>query len=582
MLKELKMLLGETRERFLLRRATKAFGSIVRRVRDGRDFSSDIDLNLTSHAVNSRVLHLLDRDWGPKYGFSPRSRWQEGPDYVEDVPTQRTVEQRYLDDYWNLCHCKRKRDRAESIDSGEYVDKRIIRDKDRMEHERPKPLKQTTLDSWVYIVVDVPPVVPGCGEDCPCKNATLAGLAMQAELESKLWTYTDPVRPYVIPMARKAERYKGAKPTCNDLWWHEMMLEFDNNPSLSQACTGKVNKDGRTWRWWHPEICAGEVDGENYIIPGAVDLPIIKITTVENDEGGSEDEGDDEDESDDESQGEAKGGNEPGKGKDKGSRIQKGKGRERDIRIPDSGACGGQQRSLDENEPGEAEEQVHTESSSEHPNTDTGTTEELEDQHPSSSHHPHTLAPPHQTNTITITNSDSLQTQKQRKKEKKKEKEKKRKISETPGSSFLRFPGKKSVARKPDIRQYLVMDETTRIKYEKKIKESPLWILDEEGLPVDLELGPPEPPPVGEGEEHGARVDPEDGDADEGDGEVKEGNGEGEGGGDGREIESVVDEGDSRAVGTREDTGSAGGMDVENENEHEHENAIHDQDANAT
>ena len=280
-LKEWKMLLGESRDRFLLRRAVKAFGSVTQRVREKRDLASDIDLNLFSQAKQSKILHLLDRNWGHRYGFSPRSRW-DTPDYIEDVTTPLVNDQRHICDYWRWCQCKRMRSRAWSIDYAEYVQKHFILE-DEMIEQRPKPLRQTTLDNWFYLIVPSPSPRPqGCSEDCPCINANIAGLAQQATLEKKLWTYTEPTGPWRIPMPKTPARYKNPKdrPKCNELSRYDM--DFDTSLPTND------NDLERTWKWYQPEFSMADYDDENYIVPWALDMPAINITLIEDESEGEE------------------------------------------------------------------------------------------------------------------------------------------------------------------------------------------------------------------------------------------------------------------------------------------------------
>lgn len=279
-LREWKMLLGESRDRFLLRRAVKAFGSVIRRVREERDFASDIDLNLESHAEHSKVLILLDRVWGHKHGFSPRSRW-ETHYYEEDVTTHPTCDQSYLCKLWLWCQCKKRRSRAWSIDNAELVRKRFILD-DECREQRPKPLKQTTLDNWLYLIIPSVCRPEVCKDDCPCIHANVASLAQQAALEAKLWTYTEPLHPHRIPMKTRA-RCKNAKD------------EPDSTPlpgldfSVDRLSRKSNDEDGCTsWLWYPPEHSPGDYDGENYIRPHALDLPTITITFVDDDDDDAE------------------------------------------------------------------------------------------------------------------------------------------------------------------------------------------------------------------------------------------------------------------------------------------------------
>ena len=279
--REWKMLLGESRERFLLRRAVKAFGSFIRRVREEHDFASDIDLNLESDAEDSKVLSLLDRVWGHKHGFSPRSRW-EIHNYEEDVTTSPRCDQSYLCKLWLWCQCKKRRSRAWSIDHAELVRKRFILE-DECREQRPKPLRQTTLDAWLYLIIPSVCRPEGCRDNCPCIDANVAGLAQQAALEAKLWIYTEPENPHRIPMKTRT-RYKNAKDDPDGAYVPGLDFSVDRLSTKSNEEPGCIS-----WLWYPPEQSPGDHDGENYILPHALDLPKIAITFVHDDDDDAED-----------------------------------------------------------------------------------------------------------------------------------------------------------------------------------------------------------------------------------------------------------------------------------------------------
>ena len=278
--REWKMLLGESRERFLLRRAVKTFGSFIRRVREKDDFASDIDLNLESDAEDSKVLSLLDRVWGHKHGFSPRSRW-ETHNYEEDVTTRPRCDQSYLCKLLLWCQCKKRRSRAWSIDHAELVRKRFILD-DECRKQRPKPSTQSTLDNWLYLIIPSVCRPEGCTDNCPCIDANVGGLAQQAALEAKLWIYTEPENPHRIPMKTRA-RYKNAKDEPDGAYVPGLDFSVDRLSTKSNEEHGCIS-----WLWYPPEQSPGDHDGENYLRPHALDLPTITFTFVNDDNDDAE------------------------------------------------------------------------------------------------------------------------------------------------------------------------------------------------------------------------------------------------------------------------------------------------------
>ena len=290
-LKEWKGYLGDSRDRFLLRRAVKAFGSVTRRVREKRDFVSDIDINLMSHAKESKILNLLDRNWGHRHGCVPIVRLFED-DYKSeeqkprnfDVVTHSTEKQKYLCDYWRYCQCKNNRKRAWSIGYQDFVNKRFIMEEDQLEKkeqdDEKNKLVQTDLDDWVQRIPA--PDKRTCDAGCPCRGVLIDGLLGQENIENGLWTYIEPVRPHIIPVSKVRPPYKNAKNMCNELSGDEMWLDIED-PAYDKE------KGVRVWKWWQPELCTGDADGENYIIPGGLDLPSVKITTVEDDTDDFED-----------------------------------------------------------------------------------------------------------------------------------------------------------------------------------------------------------------------------------------------------------------------------------------------------
>ena len=265
-LREWKMILGESRNRFLLRRAVAAFGSVTGRVREKRDFQSDIDLHLESHAKKSRILNLLDRTWEPDSGFV--QRWDGPARDLDDVPpSTRDGDQTFLAEFWRMCLCRRKKHRDGFLFEHQFKRLRFAR-LDEWTDDQPKPLKQMTLDAWVYIMVPTPPPRPkGCGDDCPCIDANIAGLAEQAAIEKTLWNWKE-IRPRVV-INEFRHRYRGDKPDCNNL----------PNDEMSAVPADKITST-RTWMWWQQELWGGDSERENYIVKGMLDIPGISISLV--------------------------------------------------------------------------------------------------------------------------------------------------------------------------------------------------------------------------------------------------------------------------------------------------------------
>jgi hypothetical protein len=273
-LREWKIGLGESASRYYLRRAVRAFGSVSRRVREQRPFAADIDLNLFSHANRSKILHDLDRTWAHKYGFAPQI-WIQDRHCDEDVATLPIDDkgQTQLCSLWQWCRCRRKRNRAYSIDFVEVNDKWFIRDEERKAIPS-KSFTQTTLDDWLYFIVPPPPT---CDDSCPCIAANLRGLCEQAELEKKLWTYKEPLRPHQVPMSKTKRLYRGEKVKFHGVPVNEVFLDTrDQDYDKSKGI--------RVWKWCQPEIMPSETEGNNYILPLSLDAPYVKITTVEDED----------------------------------------------------------------------------------------------------------------------------------------------------------------------------------------------------------------------------------------------------------------------------------------------------------
>jgi hypothetical protein len=272
--KEWQALLSRSKTSFFLRKAVKAFGNPVKRVKRGREFETDLSVGHgSSDARECRILYMLDRIWSHS-GYSSRLKTRtEG--YIQDIDTYPVKKQRHLCELWRWCECRKRRSRAFSLPWYECEDKwwtlEIARREDLVKSR--KKWKQTTLDNWTYLLVDKPAPRPKrCKDDCPCINANIAGLAAQAAIEKRLWLYTEPLKPGQINRKRNTSPYripgKILKP-------HEFS-KHDLNPI---RCGTDFDNDYDTLKWLQAEFDVVERDDENYIIPNAVNIPTITISS---------------------------------------------------------------------------------------------------------------------------------------------------------------------------------------------------------------------------------------------------------------------------------------------------------------
>lgn len=276
--REWQRLLGKSRESFFLRKAVKAFGSPVKRVKRGVDFASDFSVpHGRYHARESRILYMLDRFWSHAgSGYLSRMQWG-ADDFVEDIATFPVKDQKHMCDLWKWCGCRKRRSRASSLPWFEYQDKwwtLEVQQREQMVKEARK-WQQTTLDDWIYLIIEKPARKPSaCKPDCPCINANLAGLAEQAALEKRLWLYTEPLKSSQLNPKKQGPPYKrSARPS--------KPHEFDPGDLVPTiALRKKQGRGTESLKWFQPEFDRIERSDENYIIPNAVNIPAITITSA--------------------------------------------------------------------------------------------------------------------------------------------------------------------------------------------------------------------------------------------------------------------------------------------------------------
>ncbi|KIX93447.1 uncharacterized protein Z520_10866 [Fonsecaea multimorphosa CBS 102226] len=250
--------LAETRPAF--KRAVKWFGSPKRRVERGRDFESDVDLHHIGRARNSRLLQLLKFPLVYLAFIDGRPRTSaDNTDNTEFLWA--SLRQSVLGQYWQWCDCRRKRQRSQSVHEW---DRYTVRPTCDSEGSQLKKLKQKLITGWVIRTpATTKAVAADCSADCPCVEANKRGLLETCALESKLWLWEEPTlkkRPSKIPA-----RFRNTKPNRSPIPENEYFTLVRPN----------------TWFWIQSEFANGEIEGENYIIPRAVEIPGIAITPPE-------------------------------------------------------------------------------------------------------------------------------------------------------------------------------------------------------------------------------------------------------------------------------------------------------------
>ena len=246
--------------------AITMFGDPKQRIEEDRDFESDIDIHKIGRARKSKVLQLL-RYPMIYQSFVHLSSMRLELDYgYEDLWSNR--EQTLLGQYWSFCECKRKRQRSASACLDVLVVSSLLKRRDA-EASSSKSLKQKSLDDWVTRIPTSKPFPPGCSESCPCVAANLAGEKETMELESRLFLWKDSDSEEESNKPRDPPRYRRRKPKRQPIPDHEIFT---------------YDAAKNSWLWLQSEWMDGDREGENYIIPNALDIPGISITPPEGDQ----------------------------------------------------------------------------------------------------------------------------------------------------------------------------------------------------------------------------------------------------------------------------------------------------------
>ncbi|RMZ91564.1 hypothetical protein DV736_g1212, partial [Chaetothyriales sp. CBS 134916] len=278
MLREWRMLLRDTdqvQESFAYRCAIKQFGDIPSRVRADMPVEHETDFHLCALARKSKVLQLLEYNL-IKMSFTGKSE----DEYDDWLPAH----QHLVSEYFSVCYCRRHRPRSDSIESWCLADKRFVREaaaaesdergtNERIENKgqakrgakpmQDQKLEQRYIDEYFFIMVE-PISKLSCPQDCPCREATLRGIAEYAELEQKLWDIDESLRPSsaaarLVPASQSVIKTTALLPD-------EVFVR---------------DKDQRYWRWVQRELSFDEGLEENYIIPNSLSIPVMIITPPE-------------------------------------------------------------------------------------------------------------------------------------------------------------------------------------------------------------------------------------------------------------------------------------------------------------
>ncbi|KIW24602.1 uncharacterized protein PV07_10306 [Cladophialophora immunda] len=250
--------LAETRQD--LKRAVKWFGSPRRRVERGKDFESDVDLHHIGRARESRLLHLLDFPL-IYLAFVDRRSEASADDAGITEFLWANLRQSVLGQYWKWCDCRRKRRRSQSIHE---LDGYVVKANCESEASQLKKLRQRPITDWVIRTPGGNKAVgANCGPCCPCVEANKRGLLETAALESKLWLWEE--RTFKKRLSKIRPRFRNTPPSRSPIPEDELFTLIQPN----------------TWFWIQSEFANGEVEGENYIIPRAIEIPGIAITPPE-------------------------------------------------------------------------------------------------------------------------------------------------------------------------------------------------------------------------------------------------------------------------------------------------------------
>ncbi|KAJ9608345.1 hypothetical protein H2200_007333 [Cladophialophora chaetospira] len=233
-----------------LKRAIQLFGSVKRRVRSGRDFESDIDLHHISRARKSRLLHLLEFRLVYLSWVATKDASLD-PNMNEYLWANRR--QSVLGQYWKVCECRRHSHRE--LELHHFVDPKF--DPPAQQHK----LKQKLITDWITRTPAEKPRPPGCTPTCPCISANTLGPKETASWESKLLIWTDD---------QSTSKHK-RKPS------HPYRVRRPPKAPVSEDELFQLVRPN-TWWWVQSEFASGEVDGENYILRNATNIPAITVT----------------------------------------------------------------------------------------------------------------------------------------------------------------------------------------------------------------------------------------------------------------------------------------------------------------
>ncbi|RMD44051.1 hypothetical protein DV735_g1091, partial [Chaetothyriales sp. CBS 134920] len=266
MLREWKMLLRHdgANDRMTYIVAISVFGDVPRRVRADVLLGSEPDPHHYALARKSRVLQLL--------GCPLKALTFIGHSHNDHYPLF-PARQRRMCDYVRACLCRRYRPRSSSFRGIAAMVAAGSRATAMKNDHNPAPapkLRQSHIDDYFFILVE-PTKLP-CAETCPCRDATLRGIAEYASLEQKLWTVDSSglsklrLSPWLAHTRRRPTFIKN-RDAPHLLSDQESFIRHQvdvDDPTRSLS---------RCWRVVHTEFSLDETLDENYIIPNSVGMP---------------------------------------------------------------------------------------------------------------------------------------------------------------------------------------------------------------------------------------------------------------------------------------------------------------------
>jgi len=257
---EWKAIMDPIRDRPALKRAVKMFGNPRRRIKDGRDFASDVDIHNIGLARRSRILQLLDYNL-VYLSFANGHAGEGDPEAEEELWCDTT--QTVLGEFWSWCECRRKRTRSKSLNPVDLINKKCAAADDVDDHPQ-RPMKQKLITDWIKRLPKPVSSGEGCRPDCPCIAANKAGREESETFELRLYLWKDDSEEnHWRPKHRP--RYRKPTPNRIPLPQHEIFTLLPEGD----------------WWWMQSEFAKGESEEENYIIPHAADIPGVMITPPE-------------------------------------------------------------------------------------------------------------------------------------------------------------------------------------------------------------------------------------------------------------------------------------------------------------